>query len=285
MASQFSLVGKSIKEIRHNPIIFVPHILYYVASIPLSLLVYLALIPAVAIYLTTKSIIATSVAGAIALILYFALFLIVFSLYLASAGGVACDVVIKSKTSFERGFYHSKKFFKPLLKTLLASLVIMLLPLLVFAAISGAAFLISKNAGIAASIFFIFAYTIFALALSILSVFTFPIVFANNVSGFKAILEAIRYGKSHPAHIFSVIGINVLLLLIFYMLLLVVATPVAGLGALQASGSSVALTVSYLFASLIYYAAIMAASLFFTILLFMYLFNSYIDKNPVKNWK
>ena len=138
----------------------------------------------------------------------------------------------------------------------------------------------------AASIFFIFAYAVFVLALVILSIFTFPIIFSKNFSGFSAILEAVRYGRAHLRHVFSFIGVGILLVFAFYALLLVAMLPMLGFGALQESSGSLAATAAYLLVILIYYAVFyLLLPLVLTVLLLLYLFNSYIDKNPVKNWK
>src|SRR3989338_6392151 len=102
MTSQFSLLGKSFVCLKKNLVLFVPMILYFGASIPLVLFSYLLFLPPMIIYFTAQNLVATIIAGAISFVIYFLIMIAFSSAYLASQGGMICDLIIKQKTATER---------------------------------------------------------------------------------------------------------------------------------------------------------------------------------------
>lgn len=279
MASQFSLLGKSITELKKNPVLFIPMLLYFGASIPLGLVSYLLFLPSMVIYLTTQNLFATITAGAISLIIYFLIIIAFSSAFIAPQGGMICDVIIKQKTAIGRLWHHIKTYFKPVFKTYLALFVVSFLFILFLSAIVILASAVSPVLGIIFLVLSSILYLLFFMAL----LFIFPIVFARNVSGFKAISEAIKYTKNNFSHALSTFLVILLLCIIFYAIIFAVFLIFFG-SSFQQGSEALALASSMLFYVIINLVFSIGAAVF-GIILFIYIFNSYFDKNPIKNWK
>ncbi len=279
MTSQFSLLGKSIADLKKNLILFIPMILYFGASIPLYFLSYLLFLPPIIIYFTTQNLVATIIVGTISFIIYFLIMIAFSSVYLASQSGMICDVIIKQKTAMERLWRHIKTYFKPVFKTYLAVLVVSILSILLISAVVMLAFFVSPILGV---IFLVLSFILYLLFFTAI-LFLFPIVFAKNVSGFKAVSEAIKYSKNNFSHTLSTFLVVLLLCAIFYAILIIVFLLFFGFSFLQGS-DELAIASSMLFYAVVNIVSTIGMAVFGIILL-IYIFNSYFDKNPLKNWK
>jgi hypothetical protein len=276
MTSQFSLLLKSVSLLRKNPVLLVPSLLYYAASIPLSLVLYAMAIPVALLFVATKSIVLTALAGTVAFLIYMLSITIAYSFWIAATGGMMCDIALLGRTAFDRGLKHAKNFWKKMFWLFLAYFVLFLL-LFVVVAIPVLLMFSSFPAGVFLGVA---VYTLLSLLLWGATFFSLPIALLGRASGFGAIRASFRYSLEHPGHVFATLATLVLVtgaLMVIMVLLMVPVVLFSGTD--STSGALVGITASLLMNLLVGILSFVA-----TIILLLFVFLSWLNRNPSK-WK
>jgi len=283
MTGHFALVLKSLKDFKHNLIIVVP------ALLGLGLFSVLVLFVALQLFLGTYLFKGLSLTPGF--VLYSAIFLItdvvivlfISSFYQAAQFGVMTDAVSIGKSSFKRLLKHGKTFFRPMLTFTIAKFIVQFIPAAVLILLTLAAFRASTALGIVTAIIFTILYLIFLIGFSVLTFFTFPILMSKNLSGFKVIVESLKYGKSNPGHIIPAVAVVIGMWLIMTVAYTIVGMPAFLIDLAYNFGlvSGWSYTIIYVVFNVLSSVVAWLGSLVIS----FFIFNSYFDRNPIKNWK
>lgn len=285
MTSQFVLMARSFSQLRGNLILALPLLFYYAASVPLSFLTVLVFLLPMGVFLVSHSMVVSVVVGAVLFSLVVFLFFVVYAFFQASLYGMICDVILKGGTSFDRIMLHGRRFFMPLLKTFFAYFVILLSSALVAAVLPALGFVVFGLSGaVALGVVAFMLWIVAMLVLSVLTFFSLPIVLLDNVSGFRSVKLALKYGIGNFSHSVSAAGVLSLVVFGFLVVYVIVSLP-ASLASVASEFGGVGYLGVALFFGVLSYGVSILASLVLSVVVPAFLFNSYIDRNPVKKWK
>ncbi len=284
MLDPIQLAVKSLKDFKNNLILLAP------------LLVSFGLYFALGIFVLSQFLLGFLIFGrgagfSTGLILYAVFFyaldiiiLILIQIYIMAAQyGMVGDAVLRGKSSFSRLLQHGKTLFKPVLTYFLAELAIVIAAAAPLALLAGIAFYFSPIAGFILAATFILLFILFIIAFAVVTVFSIPILVSRRIGGFRVILEAFRYGKSHFEHVIVTVAALIALWLLVSIVSVIVGLPyyiiqlTGSLGAGLGWGLIAAYIISYMLSVVVSEVG--------SIIMLLYLFNSYFDRNPVKNWK
>ncbi len=289
MADQIALVLKSLKDFKNNLILLVPMLLSFGTGILFVILVLLQLLFGALIF-RGASIYESLPAGLIVYIAIFAIIDLAICLFMvsyvtAAYYGTATDVVINGKSSFKSLLKHGKEFLKPVLTYFIAKFVVFTAPLLILGPLVFLAFLVSNLAGYVILALSVLLYGAFAIAFSVLTIFTNPILVRRKLGGFSLIAEALKYGKSNFEQVIITVAVTIVLGIISSAFYLVFYIPSFIMRVASESVAGTASAVPLTFGAVAFEILASIVSSICGIIILLYIFNSYFDKNPIKNWK
>ena len=276
MTDHMNLAFKSLKNLKRNPIIFLPSLISGILVLLLTFFLFISL-----------GVLSVTSGGAFSYIL-FSFFLVLFGLPMFFASvyaqamqyGVMNDVSSRGSSSFDRMMSHGKSYFLKMLSYVLVKLSIIVISILaIFLIALLIASLSSQEAGLLAGGLLFIIWLLLFTAFSVMNIFNAPILVTRKIGGLKVIVETMSYANKHFNHVIKTVLVIVLLWLVTGSISFLLGIPYIIIDVMIEFGFQPG------FASfLIYILSLVVSSLVSwvaTILMSFYTFNSYLSENSL----